>query len=368
MALPDRRAIFQAGRRYVIAAPNTQINPKVVDIDGSDLNLLLNASAVMGEEVVAAFAQAQRGNFVDTSQGIQTDRVIYDRYGLMRFPATAATDDLVLSRPTAGAGAGVYPAGSRVQTPTGVMFSTDVDTVFGALDLIKTVSATALVTGPAGQVGANQLVQFVDPPFDPTLAVTNPAGAAGGNDVETQASFKGRAHDFFRSVRRGTLGAIAFGARQVPGIQVSTAFEILNPASGYPAAAVEVIIADQNGASSSSLVNQARREELNWRAAGIPVYLSGGSVVFEPVTWKLQYATDVDTVSVEEQVRAITVAAAQNNAPGQILLRATLIAVARTVPGAIVTDASLVAPAGDVVPADNQHLIRIQPQDITFAH
>jgi uncharacterized phage protein gp47/JayE len=129
----------------LLAAPISQINPAVVDVPGSDVNLLLGSGSVMGEEVVAALAANLQGLFVQTARADRLDRIAFDRYGLTRFPANSATVDLTLSRPAPGA-AGTYDAGSRVQTANGVQFATDIDVVFAGADTTKTVGGTALIS------------------------------------------------------------------------------------------------------------------------------------------------------------------------------------------------------------------------------
>jgi uncharacterized phage protein gp47/JayE len=364
--LPDRQELFRVFRRSIVTAPNPRINPAVVDIPGSDLNLIGGAVSLAGENVVSAYADCSAGNWSDTATDDKLDRLAYDRYGLLRKPANAATCLLTLTRPTPGlATPGTYAAGSRVQTPQGIVFSTSTDAVFGNFDTTVQVLATDIETGPDGNVSPGALNQFVDAPFDPTLTVTN-AGAAGGTDPETDAQFRGRIRGFFPTLRRGVLGAIEFGARQVPGVAVATAIEVLNPTSGFPAAIVQLIVADSDGGSSPALLQAVRDELLTFRAAGIPVIVVGGVVVNELVTWRVAFETGVNSQLASAQIRAITVAVAQNLSPGQTLLRSSLIAGARAVQGAIVSAGSLVVPVGDIVPTDIHKLIRIRPQDIVF--
>lgn len=366
--LPSRQDLFAVGRRTVRTTSGLRINPRVIDVQGSDLNLVIGASSVMGEEVVARLAGCIRGLFVETAREDALDRVAFDRYGLTRFPATPATVDISLSRPTAAGGAGTYPAGSRIRTETGTEFAIDNDIVFGASDLTKEGTASALVAGPGGNVVAGAINAFVDQPFDTTLTVVNPTGAAGGINEESDALFRGRIRDFFPTVRRGTLGAIEFGARQVPGIAVATAFEVQDIVNGsfIPAAGVQLIVADAQGGISSVLLQNVIDTLIDFRAAGIPVFVTGGTIINQAVTWDIDFDAGVDTVSVSESIRAVTVATAQFLNPGETLFRSSLIASARQVPGAIVRDTSLVVPVGDVVPNDNTEILRILSTEVTF--
>lgn len=367
--LPARSDLFGVGRRSIITTPGLRINPRVVDTPGSDVNIIIGAESLMGEEVVAALAGCFQGLFVETAQGDHLDRVAFDRYGLTRFPATPSVGQVRLFRVSAAAGAFTYPAGSRVQTAAGEQYAIDVDAVFGASDLQKTVNATALVAGPGGNVAPNQIVQFADQPFDGTLQVQNSAGFAGGIDAETDSQFRGRIRGFFPTLRRGTLGAIEFGALQVPGIAVARAVEIVNTTTGgdpIPACAVELIVADRDGGSSIPLLQAVRDKLIEFRAAGIPVTVTGGAVVPVAVRWDIDFDSGVDTVQVSQQVRAVTVAVSQFLRPGETLYRSSLIAGARQIPGAIVRDTSLVAPVGDIVPTTNTQILRVLSTGVTF--
>jgi uncharacterized phage protein gp47/JayE len=338
----------------------------VVDVAGSDLNLIAGGVSLMGEEISAQLAQCLLDNFADTAESDALDRLAGDRYGLTRLGATPSTVSLTFSRVSFAAGAGSIVAGTRVQSVSGTQFATDVDVAFGGTDLTKTVTATALVVGPDSNVAPGQLTSIVDAVFDPIITVTNPSWAAGGSDPETDAAFRGRIRGFFATLRRGTLGAIEFGARQVPGIAVATAIEIDNPNTGDPAGAVDLIIADANGNASPTLIQEVEDELLNWRAGGIPVFVSGGVVVDVPVTWSFAIDAGFNQQNVRDEVSAVTVAVAQFLSPGETLLRATLIAAAHSVPGAVLTDGSLLTPLADTVPTATNQILRIRSLDVSF--
>lgn len=364
--LPDRDTLFRVGRRYLVTTPGTLVNPAVADIPGSDLNLLLGSSSLMGEEIVAAVASCMAGLWVETATGDKLARVAFDRYGLTIQSANPASVDVVLSRPLPGSATpGTYSAGSRVQTVAGVQFATDIDAVFGDFDISVTVPATAIVAGPAGNVGIATVTVFGDSPFDTNLVVTNPATAAGGAEAETDDDFKARIRGFFPTLRRGTLGAIEFGARQVPGVAVAKAIEITNP-DGMPAGAVQLIVGDRDGGSSSIMLQAVKDILIQYRAAGIPVIVTGGTVVNLPVIWNIDFVSGIDTRAASQQVRDVTVAVAQFLAAGETLLRSSLIAGARAVQGVIVRDTSLVSPVGDIVPVTNDILLRVRPEDVSF--
>jgi uncharacterized phage protein gp47/JayE len=366
---PTAQELFQVGRRAVVTTPNTKLNPATVDVVGSNINIAVGTSAILGQEIVARGANAMRGAFIDSARGSALDRVCFDRTGLLRFSATPATWDLLIARPASGP-AGTYPAGSRITAPDGTQFGTNTDAVFGASDLSMPVSVTALVAGEAGNLPASTLLSFTDQPFDSTMTVAPAGNAAGGTETESDIQFIGRTRGFFPTLRRGVKAAIEYGALQVDGVAVATATEIVNPFTGYPAAFVQLVIGDRNGNASSTMLQQVRDKLLEFRACGIAVQVIGGTVTYVPVAWKIGVLTGYDEALVVSRIRAVTVAVGQFLAPGPdvgVLYRSTLIAVAKTVPGAVISDSSLAYPMTDVVPSSVDQMIRVLPESVTFA-
>ena len=365
-AFPSRSDLFQIGRAAIAATPNIRINPSVVDVPGSDANLVVGTCAVMGEEVSARGAMALRGAFAELARKDALDRVLYDRYGRLRFSAQPATVDLVLSRPAGPSASGIIPAGSVVQTADGTQFALDVDASFGVGTPTITTTATALVNGAGGNVVANSITSWATAPFDPAIVPSNPAAAAGGVDAENDVQFLGRARGFFPTLARGTLGAIEFGARQVPGVAVATAIEIENPVSGYPAAVVQLTVGDSQGNASSDLIKAVANALLAYRAAGIFVSVIGGIVAYQNVQWSLAFSAGTNEALAMNRVSAVCVAVAQFLAPGATLYKSALLSAAASVPGVIVSDSSLVIPSGDIVPTSAQQMVRILSTQVTF--
>ena len=370
MMFASRKDLYDVGRRAVVGTPGTRINPSVIDVPGSDLNVVLGISSVLGEEVSSRGAVAMRGCFAELARGSQLDRLAADRYGLLRFGATPATATVVLSRPTPGAPTpGTYSAGSVVQTPDGVQFATDEDAVFGNFDTSVTVGCTALTAGISGDVPSGTITGFGTAPFDTTISMTNPSEAAGGTDAETDIQFLGRIRGFFPTVARATLSAVEYGAKQVAGVAVATATEVVNPSTGFPAAFVQVVIGDLNGNASAIMISEVSDELLAWRAGGIPVQVIGGIVVYQTVQWHLAFKTGFDEKLATDRVRAVSVAVAQFLPPGPdggILYRSALLAAAKQVPGVILSDASLIDPSGDIVPASVETMVRVLNTGVTF--
>lgn len=365
-----RRDLFAVARRAVASTPNTRINPSVLDVPGSDVNLVAGIASVIGEEVAARGAVAMRGCFAELAQGDQQDRLASDRYGLLRFSATPATVAVTLSRPLPGvATPGTFDAGSIVQTAGGVQFVTDVAAVFDDFTLSVTVNCTAVLSGVEGNVAAATITSFGTQPFDSTMVVTNTDGAAGGTDTESPVQFLGRIRGFFPTVARATMSAIEYAAKQVAGVAVATATEVINPVSALPAAIVQLVIGDRDGNASATMIQDVSDELLSWRAGGMPVVVVGGTVVYQTVRWLPAFQTGYDETLAVARLRAVSVAVSQFLPPGPsggTLYRSALLAAGKQVPGVILSDSALAYPLGDVVPTDVTQMIRILSEGVTF--
>lgn len=367
--MPSRDDFFQIGRQAIITTPDIQFSKEIVDVQGSDINVINGMAAVVAESLIARLAKCMRELFAATARGSAQDRVIVDRSNLIRKDEhTATVSTLRLARPTAGAGAGIVPAGTRVQTTGGVQFGLDNDVSFGALDLVKSdVAGTCLTAGVDGNAAQGLITQIVDVPFDATITVLNLAAASGGLPIEDDIRYLGRYRGFFPTIRRGTKGAIQQGGLDTDGVAVATAFEILNEV-GFPAGLTQLVVGDLDGIASGTTVQAVKDNLLGYRCLGIPVDVFTGLTTFQPVTWgNLQFDPGVAQGQKLKELAAVTVARTQFYAPGATMFRSDLIAAAKAVQGVRIQDSSLIIPAGDVVPTDVEQVLRTRDIDVTFA-
>lgn len=349
--LPTRQDLFRVGRTAALAVPGGPIPASEFDRAGSNANLLLALSSVQGEEVIREVARALRDLLIDTAVGEGLDRLVFDRYELLRKSAARAVGTLNLSRTLVTGGSGTVPIGTRAQTSAGVQFETTEAVGFGPSTLTGTVAVRALVAGLSGNVSAGSVVSFVDPPFDTSIAVTNATVMAGGADQEADEAFRRRAKQFLPTLRRGILAAIEFGAKSVPGVHVARAIETLTP-TGFQTGLVDLYVLDASGASNVSLLQLVRDELLEFRAAGINVVAANGAVVLQAISLVLAFTAGVATRTVADRVRNTVVAVVNDLNIGEVLRVSRIVSAAHTIAGVastVVTD-----PVGDVVPSASQ--------------
>jgi len=365
---PSRLDLLQLARNYVLTRA-TKIDPAQVDTAGSDVNLYVGISSVIGYQIVLSLMQGINSLLLDGAFDEDLDRYGNDRYQLPRKGAAPALGAVRIFRPTAAAGLGNVPMNTQLLTLNGIEYLTTASATFGALDLSVPVNVRAVQAGKTSQVGANQIRQFgqgvLATLWDQTLQVTNDAPTAGGEDAEDDDTYRERIREFWNTARRGTLSAIAFGARTVDGVVSAVPTEVVT-ADNRPARVVSLRVADSSGSSSVALGAAVVAGLGEYRAAGIAVIVSNSSPQIVSIQLKLTFGANVDTTTISESVRGAIVEYINSLGVGETLLRASLFTVLNrfTSTGLIVTQDSIVSPVGDLVP-DVGKTIRTRIENVT---
>lgn len=360
--VPTQLDLFDAGRREALLSP-TRFDPSIIDVAGSDINILLNVSAAMGEEVARYIQSTFNELFLSTASGEKLDRWVYDRYRLTRYEAQSAVVTLTLTRSDTATGVSI-PKGSTFSTAGGQVFETVVDAAFATGNAGPiSVNAVAQRAGIEGNVAAGTIntvtaslpVQdiIVDNPnvLDADGNVVTPGAAAGGRAAETDDELQERARQFFVNARRGTRTAIEFGAKQVAKIAQATAIENLNLTTGNAAFRVQLTVADSQGQANPALSAEVLESLDEYRALGVPVSVINAVPEYVNITATgLQFAAGANTAAVLSEARSAILAAVNGTAPGITVRRSTILAALEQVDLLIVPNAALTEPLGDLVP------------------
>ena len=231
----------------------TRLAPTLTDYrEGSNLDAVTGAAAVVADTVILHGVVTQRECFVETAEGAALDRLIESRTGgaVVRLPATAARTTLTLTR-SSYAGAYTFTAGKAVTgvAPDGttITFTADAEVVLSAPSSSTTIAVTCSVTGPDGNVPAATLVTSTLPTG---LALTQPSRAAGGNNAETDDYYRGRYRLFLQARQQGTPAALEYAARTVATVRFAAVDE---SNIGGAAGTVVIYIADSTGEGSEAL-------------------------------------------------------------------------------------------------------------------
>lgn len=349
--VPTQQDLFLAGRREALLQP-TRFAKAIIDTEGSDVHVVLQSSAAMGEEVARYLQSALNDLALATARGEALDRWVFDRYQLRRQEATPAVVTLTLTRSDTSFGFTV-PKGSKFGTQDGVVFVTQVDVPFaegegGPLEVL----ATSEKTGTTVNVAAGTITQVLTPQEDPTLAVTNDEPAAGGAERESDADFRARAREFFVTARRGTLRAIEFGGTSTPGVSKAKAVEVFQIETGLPGYRVTLHIADSEGQANKALADAVERNLDEYRALGVPVLVTPAVPQYVQIVAEgLQFEAGANTQEVLQQASNAVLALVNGLAPSATLRRSDLLAALSQVPQLVVPNGALKEPAGDLVPS-----------------
>lgn len=217
--------------------------------------------------------------------------------GLLKFEAAVA--------PAANI---TIPAGTPVKAgATNVIYETAANAVLLAGQTSVTVLAVASVAGVSGNADADTITEL-QVSIPGITSVTNEAAFTNGRDVETEDERKVRFQGFIRSLARGVLGAIQYGAENAfltdaNGLITERAALVTlvepyktNPAG--PIALVQGYIHNGVGSTSSNLVAEVQKvvdgyrkvdgtPVIGWKAAGVVFEAYAATEVVQAVTAEL---------------------------------------------------------------------------------
>lgn len=339
--------------------------PRLKVVEGDVTDAILAGCASMGMAILAYANNRFRACFLDGAEDADLTALAHDR-GVDRDEGDFSIGYVTISRPTFSAGLGTIPAGTRVATSADSsgafqIFTIDTDVVFGATDLVKTsVSITASKNGVLGNVRESTVTRFLDTPvFDPSFVVVNPQITAGGAEAESDDELRDRVRNFFLTQARGTILALIFGARQVPGVDRVTV--VVDDAG-----VVTVYVADVDGNSNDAMVAAVQVELQNWRDAADIVNASAGVLVSQSVVLSLTVKTGTDVNALLTLIRQAVVSRIALLNPGETLYRDMISAAVRDVDRQNITGVDVVIPVANISPTSNQ-LIRTDAGSISFA-
>lgn len=360
---PTANDLFREARDEALLR-NSKVSRDAVERRGSDANILLAGIATVGDQVVGQVAQLSAESFLNSAVGTALDRLVFDRYGLVRKPPAASLGTVIFATTVAAPTTFTIPAGIRLQTADGIQFLTTESSIFvaGSVGPLA-VAARSVLAGPSQNVRAGEITSILtaiqSQPTD--LTVTNPFATAGADDVEGDPSLKDRARRFFTTARRGTLGAIEAAALAVPGVRAATAFEAID-ALGRPARFVQLVVADsfteqfaqydtippRYEVQSQLLATTVFNALSDVRPGGMFVQVFVANVILQPLQLALTFNAGADVNSAALQARSTLVSYVNGLAPGADFVLENALAAIQSVPGLAPSGNAIISPAGNI--------------------
>lgn len=331
--------------------------PDLLVAEGDISEMLLKAAAAMADKCIEFSASSFKETFIDGSAGQALTDLVDDHWNLQRQEAVEATGTVEFTRVSATGPAGTIPAGTTVATAVNAdgedfRFSTDADLSF-ALDEQgpKSVGITAQVAGRESNVASTGLVnRIIDTLYD-SFTVSNSTLVVGGAPEESDVDLRQRAREFPNTLRRGTLAALEFGAKQVASVAVASAFEDAN-------GIVTVYVSDIDGNASAQMVGEVYTElNTNWKCAGVVLNVDQGTPTIINVDYSITVRPGTDVSGLEAPIQTAIESTMNKLTLGETLSLSQLHAAIINIDINNITQVTINSPLADIQPSSNQ-LIR----------
>ncbi len=360
---PTFNDLFRVARDEILLR-NGRVSRDAVERDGMDANILVAAACAAGDEVVSQVAELAASLFLDSATVQALDRLVFDRYGLVRKSASASLGT-VQFRTAAGAPVTfTIPTGTLLATADGRQFVTTENAIYvagstGPLAVtVRSVLAGGDQNAKSGTI-TSIVGAVVSQPSD--LTVVNPYATAGGADSETDDSLRERARRYFTTVRRGTLGALEEAALGIAGVRSAKAFEVLD-ALGRPARLVQLVVTDafteqfvtydvtppRYEVQSQYLATVVFNGLSDVRPAGMYVQVQVANVVLQAVQLALTFSAGVDVQEAALRARAAVTNYINGLPPGTPFTYQDASTRLKAVSGLVPGGSTIISPAGNV--------------------
>ena len=200
------------------------------------------------------------------------------QFGFTRLPGVYASNFVTLGANTAPTSPVPIPAGTTVQTLTGVQFVTSSAATLPAGSTSVSVPVVAVLPGTGGNVSVGAISQFVTavPGID---TVTNPTAFSNGVDPESDNAVRSRFIVYISSIQKGTTLAVTaavLGVQQGLTYKLTEFFSqtgVATPAYFY------VVVNDGTGNPSSTLLSTIYNAIDAVKAAGVQFNVYGPTAV-----------------------------------------------------------------------------------------
>lgn len=366
MASPSFDDLYNIGKAELQA-----LKPELFVNEGDVTDVILNAAAAMADKCIQESIKNLRKTFLNSAEGDDLTTLVQDHYGINRTDATAAVGTVTFTRSAGPLSAGSIPTGTVLGTDFNTNgerfeYTTDGPVVWADTETgSKDVNITASATGPESNASIGAVSNIVSNIFDSNITVTNADRIAGGNNEETDAELRERARNFPATLRRGTLAALEFGAKQVDTVVNATATE--DTLTGD----VDLYVSDADGNSNAQMVADVTTEIEEWRCAGTDVTITGGAVTSQDITVDWSSVSTVvrsgfDPAAVEAEVESALINAAKKLKIGETLFKSVILGAIKNVDPDNILEVDVPTPATNVAPATANEVIRVGT--VTFVY
>ena len=275
------------------------------------------------------------------------------QFGFSRLPGVPASGSVTMGANVAPASPVPIPAGTTVQTVTGVQFLTTQAATLEPGSTSVSVPVTAVLSGTTGNVAAGTITQFVTavPGID---TVTNPTAFTNGVNPESDSAVRSRFVTYIASLQKGTKLAVTAA---VLGVQQGLTYNLVEfqTEAGVSALAYfYVVVNDGTGNPSSTLLQTIYNAIDAVKAAGIQFNVYGPTSVSANIGMAVTIAAGYQFSSVQSAIQTAVDQYIATLPIGGTLYWSQLYAIAYGVAGVVeVTNMTVNSATSDIAAGNN---------------
>lgn len=369
MATPSFQDLFNLGK-----AESILLRPELSVRLGSIAEMLLTAAAAMGDRLVGWFAERVAATFLDGATGDDLTKLAADHWAITRNPAEQSVATVTFNRASAD-------ASSQTIAP-GFVVATTADSTGNAVQFVttssiswavstngnRTANVQAVIAGINSNLAAANLINKLisSPPAGGVYTINSSTQPAGGSDEETDDALRDRVRLYPSTLRRGTIGAIQYGAQQTPGISITKANAVqdstglvivyVSDASGNSTGTTQTV--GPNLIDDGTMTMKAAIELFDWAAAGALVEVSGGVVQTVNITVTIVVKLGVDVNQLITDIQDSIQARVGKLNIGNTLYLSDIITAVKAVDPDNIVNVVVTNPVVDTAPSTPGSLIR----------
>lgn len=369
MAAPSFDEFLNIGRAEAI------LRRSELGVREGDISEMLLAAAAGGcDRLVGWFAERVAATFLDGANQDDLTQLTADHWTIQRRAATKAVGTVTFNRASPDATIQSFPIGTTVATlrdsqGNDVQFlTTQVAQWAASTSGTRTVNVEAAVAGIAGNLSASNLITRIisTPPAGGTYTITASSLPAGGSEEESDSDLRDRARLYPSTLRRGTLGALEYGAKQTATVAVAKASAIQDP-SGM----VTVYVSDASGNSSGTpkevsastvddgtMTAKVAVELFNWAAAPALVVVQGGAVQTVNISVQITVRLGIDVTQLVTDIQASISARVGKLNIGDTLYLSDIINAVKAVDPDNIVNVTVLTPLANTAPSNPGNILR----------
>ncbi len=341
---------------------------------GDITEMLISGAAAMADRLIGWFAERIAATFLDGAIGDDLTQLCADHWNIQRQSADKALGTVTFTRTGADAFARSFPIGTVVATArdsqgNDIQFVTTEAAAWAiSTNGDRTVNTQAVVAGVTGNLSDVDLVTRIisTPPAGGTYTLTASTLPAGGAAEETDEELRDRTRLYPSTLRRGTPGALEYGATSVESISVAKA-SCVQDTTGL----VTVYVSDVSGNSTGDTVevsplttddgtmtHKVAVELYQWACAGALVNVTGGSIQTVDVTVTIAVKLGVDVNQLITDVQNSIDARISKLNIGDTLYLSDITSAVKAVDPDNIVNIVVNTPLVDTVPTTSGNIIR----------